>query len=225
MDFRHGSRLRLQEENNSFRKRPPQGRISSLLAAIFVVGFHLLLLSKLTSGHIALPAADASIPLQVSLLSAATQNQSLRFDGPIRFSIRVNAPTKPVEVSEAPEPPPPNVIAITVPANAENIQPRPQSAPAVRELRESDIGPLSKTCGRLFPQLAQYLLVQTDVLLRVHVEEDGRPSETAVLRSSGDELHDNAIGQCVLLQGKYEPERRDGQAIASWQKIQWNHQM
>jgi protein TonB len=61
--------------------------------------------------------------------------------------------------------------------------------------------------------------VQGTVLLRVLVDETGKPVQVLVLKSSGSRLLDNAAREHVLAAWRFHPAQRDGHAIQAWAQV------
>jgi protein TonB len=61
--------------------------------------------------------------------------------------------------------------------------------------------------------------VEGTVLLRVLVDETGKPVQVVVLKSSGSRLLDNAAREHVLAAWRFHPAQRDGHAIQAWAQV------
>lgn len=61
--------------------------------------------------------------------------------------------------------------------------------------------------------------VQGTVLLRVLVDETGKPVQVLILRSSGSRELDNAARDHVLAAWRFHPAQRDGHAIQAWAQV------
>lgn len=65
-----------------------------------------------------------------------------------------------------------------------------------------------------YPDRARRLGVEGDVVLRIHIAENGEPSAAEVKKSSGSRLLDEAAMDAAM-ESAYEPARRDGRAVRS----------
>jgi protein TonB len=54
------------------------------------------------------------------------------------------------------------------------------------------------------------------VVLRVHVDEAGRPLEVTIERSSGHRELDRSARETVLQRWRFQPAQRDGRNVAAW---------
>ncbi|HET9834755.1 MAG TPA: energy transducer TonB [Rhodanobacteraceae bacterium] len=61
--------------------------------------------------------------------------------------------------------------------------------------------------------------LQGTVLLRVLVDETGKPIQVLILRSSGSRELDNAARDHVLAAWRFHPAQRDGQAVQAWAQV------
>ena len=61
--------------------------------------------------------------------------------------------------------------------------------------------------------------VQGTVLLRVLVDETGKPVQVLVLKSSGSHALDQAARNHVLAAWRFHPAQRDGHAIQAWAQV------
>jgi periplasmic protein TonB len=61
--------------------------------------------------------------------------------------------------------------------------------------------------------------VEGSVLLRVLVDEQGKPIEVLILKSSGSRELDNAARDHVLAAWRFHPAQRDGHAIQAWAQV------
>ena len=125
------------------------------------------------------------------------------------MTIEFAAPPPPPEpVIEPPPPQPPK--AETPPAP----QP-PKPAPAPVETPPSANAAYLKNPAPEYPSLAQRRGWEGTVLLRVHVQANGKPSEIQVQKSSGREALDEAAIRAVK-RWSFVPAKRGDQTIAGW---------
>lgn len=61
--------------------------------------------------------------------------------------------------------------------------------------------------------------VQGTVLLRVRVDEHGKPIEVLIMKSSGSRALDVAARDHVLAAWRFNPAQRDGHAIEAWAQV------
>jgi len=61
--------------------------------------------------------------------------------------------------------------------------------------------------------------VQGTVLLRVLVDEHGKPIEVLIVKSSGSRALDDAARDHVLAAWRFNPAQRDGHAIQAWAQV------
>jgi periplasmic protein TonB len=61
--------------------------------------------------------------------------------------------------------------------------------------------------------------VQGTVLLRVRVDESGKPVQVVILKSSGSHALDEAARNHVLAAWRFHPAQRDGHAIQAWAQV------
>ena len=66
-----------------------------------------------------------------------------------------------------------------------------------------------------YPPLSRRMSEEGKVVLRVHVESNGRPSQIEIRTSSGSSRLDNAAQEAVT-RWKFVPARRGDEAIAAW---------
>lgn len=60
-----------------------------------------------------------------------------------------------------------------------------------------------------------------ELTLLVHVETDGRVSDSKVEVGSGVPKVDEAVQRCLVGHGLLTPRRINGAAVASWQRLHW----
>ena len=161
----------------------------------------LLPLMRAGSQHVSSPLA--SIPLSVRLMSerpVRQQHQRLPSVPYSHITDTLSPPlpslTEPSEIEPANSHPPsvePSLLAVTPRCDVNYLNnPAPAYPPLSRRLRE-----------------------QGTVLLRVHVDADGRATEVEVKSSSGSPRLDQAA-LLTVRQWRFVPGRLGGQAIAAW---------
>jgi len=70
-----------------------------------------------------------------------------------------------------------------------------------------------------YPIIALREGVQGTVLLRVLVDETGKPVQVVILKSSGSRDLDNAARDHVLAAWRFHPAQRDGRAVQAWAQV------
>lgn len=70
-----------------------------------------------------------------------------------------------------------------------------------------------------YPVIALREGVQGTVLLRVLVDETGKPVQVLILKSSGSRDLDNAARDHVLAAWRFHPAQRDGRAVQAWAQV------
>ena len=61
--------------------------------------------------------------------------------------------------------------------------------------------------------------IEGTVLLRVLVDENGKPLQVIVVHGSGSHLLDQAAREHVLAAWRFHPAQRDGHAIQAWAQV------
>ena len=70
-----------------------------------------------------------------------------------------------------------------------------------------------------YPVTALRAGVQGTVLLRVLVDENGKPVQVLIVKSSGSHELDNAARNHVLAAWRFHPARREGHAVQAWTQV------
>jgi protein TonB len=76
-----------------------------------------------------------------------------------------------------------------------------------------------------FPTQALRMRMQGTVLLRVLVDENGRPVDVVVEHSSGYPLLDKSAREQVLASWQFQPAEMDGHAVKAWARVPVNFVM
>jgi protein TonB len=76
-------------------------------------------------------------------------------------------------------------------------------------------------CNAYYPKEARKAGIQGSTVLLVLVGTNGRVSHVKVESSSGSDLLDVQAAACVIRQGRFEPGKKDGQPVVTWQRMKW----
>jgi hypothetical protein len=107
-------------------------------------------------------------------------------------------------------PEPPVEIAVPVSASSDVL---------ISDARADDLAGLAVSCR--LPQLRPPTRTAAEMTLLVHVEKDGRVSDSKVEVGSGVPRVDEAVQRCLVGHGLLTPRRINGAAVASWQRLHW----
>lgn len=113
----------------------------------------------------------------------------------------------------APEPPPP-VAQAPAPAAEPSPAPQPSPAPERIELPSSDPAHLNNPRPP-YPALSKRLGEQGTVVIRLHIDREGKPTKAEILNSSGFERLDQTALQAAR-RWRYVPGKRNGVPEAMW---------
>ena len=184
-----------------------------------------------TSGVIALHAAI----FMLLLMPATTPSAPVEVETDIQITIpeKIEIPPKP------PEPKPQDIVRErppeVVPFHEEVMaqvddEPSPLDTKFEEDLRppttvEIDPPQPASTFAQLavavgpappYPRAASTRNIQGTVVLRIHVDASGKPSEVIVEQSSGSRILDEAAAAFVKKRWSFVPAQRDGQAVDAW---------
>lgn len=156
----------------------------------------------------------------------------------VELIARVVSPPKPVPpIPEPPRPPKPTPTPritptpVTVPVQlAESAVAVPVSLP---ETTIGDPGPTTPAVSMdhgaqiaydqasppPYPSRARRQRWEGTVLLRVRVDENGRPREVVIERSSGHSLLDRTATEHVLARWRFQPAVVAGRAVGAWARV------
>jgi hypothetical protein len=83
-----------------------------------------------------------------------------------------------------------------------------------------DIEDLAVSCrsARSHPRFTDHA---SELTLLVHVEKDGRVSDSRIEVGSGAASIDEAVQRCLIVRGSLTPRRINGAPVASWQRVHW----
>jgi hypothetical protein len=102
----------------------------------------------------------------------------------------------------------PAEIAVPISASSEVL---------ISEVRGDDVAELAVSCRR--PGARPHGAAEMTLL--VHVEKDGRVSDSRVEVGSGAPRVDEAMQRCLVEHGLLTPRRINGAGVASWQRLHW----
>ena len=180
-------------------------------------------IAALHAGALALLAMMDVVPLPTSISTLTVD--LLRPDAPVE---KTPEPPKPTPIERKPTPrhqtkptPQPLLAAQTdsaaaateAPIAKEPPQPAPPVPPSITQPR-FDADYLS-TPAPTYPPLSRRMGEEGKVVLRVHVEPNGRPAQIEIKTSSGSPRLDNAA-QDAVWRWKFVPARRGDEAISAW---------
>jgi protein TonB len=194
---------------------------AAVLAAHLVLGWLLL-------RAVPLPAIAAAVqPLTVQLV-AAPQAPPLPEPPPLRprTAPRPDVPFVPAPAIDLPPPPAPTLRAVTVPPPRELPAPAAVVIAPVAPASAATVAAAPKTIppsavqylvppAPVYPLASRRLRETGTVLLRVLVDDAGRPQQVQVEQSSGHERLDDAAVQ-AMRGARFRPYTEGGQAFAVW---------
>jgi hypothetical protein len=187
----------------------PANALKSAAAAAVVVALHVgigmwLVTSTGTQSHA--PAAEPLVLLPESARpSPRPAPGELAAELPHPDFVRVTPILPPMpHLSESPA-----EIAVPVSASSEVL---------ISEARSDDVADLVVSCKM---SGARPRRAAAEMTLLVHVEKDGRVSDSRVEVGSGAPRIDEAIQRCLVEHGLLTPRRINGSAVASWQRLHW----
>jgi hypothetical protein len=184
--------------------------LRSSAAAGVVAALHLgvglwLLTSTGTRTHA--PAAEPLVLLPASSLPPARLAPSdLAAELPHPDLVRITPIVPPMPHLPAP----PAEIAVPVSASSDVL---------ISEARAADVADLAASCR--VPGTRPPSRAAAELTLLVHVEKDGRVSDSKVEVGSGVQRVDEAVQRCLGAHGLLTPRRINGAAVASWQRLHW----
>ncbi len=93
-----------------------------------------------------------------------------------------------------------------------------QGSPTAHEVSSASLG---SACESFYPVTSRRLNEEGSVVLLVYVLATGRIGSVLVDSSSGFPALDVAAAGCIGAVAEFEPQRREGQPVASWQRMKW----
>lgn len=196
---------------------PQTRRPISALELVAVVLLHVAVLAALLLMEV-VPVPAPVATLMVQILPSAPP-------APEETPPRPKPPTPQVKPRPSPRPTPaPPVMAARseAPAAEEAPQPveKPVPAPPVPAAPATYVEPrfdanYLDNPAPVYPPISRRAGEEGKVVLRVHVEPDGRPSQVLVRVSSGFERLDRAA-ETAVWRWKFIPARRGQEAVAAW---------
>lgn len=197
------------------RPHPEAARVVALSAAIALNLAALLILTRpLAPQVLALVHKLASVPQVVFIESPPKVPQP----PPIELKPLPHPPAAPVLAQPRPSVAPP-VLTTSV----EGTQPMPTVAPPSATPADTAM-PVEATLAYRsaplrFPAQALRQHLQGTVLLRVLVDEEGKPVDVIVEQSSGYRLLDRSAREQVLAGWRFQPASVDGHAVRAWARV------
>ncbi|WNW13240.1 energy transducer TonB [Pseudomonas sp. DTU_2021_1001937_2_SI_NGA_ILE_001] len=219
--------------------KPALSRREAILLGAFALALHVGALAWLASRpEPVLPEVPVQIPpMTIEFTSAAPPAVEppppvpapppvVEPPPPVVDELAVKPPPKP-QPKPKPKPLPPKQEAKPQPKPVE-APPPAAPAPAAPAAAAPPVPPVetppSANAGYLknpapeYPSLAQRRGWEGTVLLRVHVQADGKPSDIQIQRSSGRDALDNAAISAVK-RWSFVPAKRGNEAIAGWVSV------
>lgn len=147
---------------------------------------------------------------------------------------------KPEPVPPPPEPPrrpDPTPRAVPTPVEpvvpvtlAESALPVPVAVPAIEDSTpgpSTDVAPVTRAAQIAYdkvpqppyPGIAIRRRWEGTVMLRIRVDESGRPREVQIERSSGHRVLDQTASEHVLARWRFQPALQDGVAVPAWARV------
>ena len=202
------------------RPHPDAARVAALSAAIALNLAALLILTRpLAPQALALAHKLATVPQIVLIEPPPPVPQP----PPIELKPLPHPPPMPVHVQPRPEVAPPAATPST-----EGTQPMPLAAPP--SAAPDDAGTAAPVEATLayrsaplqFPPQALRQRLQGTVLLRVLVDETGKPVQVEVEQGSGHAVLDRSAREQVLAHWRFQPATVDGRAVRAWARVPVN---
>jgi TonB family protein len=103
-----------------------------------------------------------------------------------------------------------NGSAIAVHGRGSGAPGLPASVPALRTNREAK--PL-QTARASYPAMALRMGLESDVMLKIEVDSDGKVTKAEIIKSGGAGFDEEALK--AVKQSRFEPAQRDGQYVAA----------
>jgi len=207
------------------RTHPDSARIAALSAAIALNLAVLVIASRpITPAQLTLFHQPAAIP-HIHLITAPPK---LPPPPPIELKPLPHPPTVPQAHPRALPLSPPLVVptaqgSIAVPPHSEptllpgNAMPGPAAVPAPVEASLA-----YRSAPLHFPTMALRQRMHGTVLLRVLVDETGKPLQVEVEQGSGYALLDRSARDQVLAGWRFQPAMVNGQAVRAWARVPVN---
>ncbi|RUL64196.1 energy transducer TonB [Dyella dinghuensis] len=201
------------------RAQPDMVRVAALSVAITLNLAALLLVMRPLAPQIADAIQTAKVET-VRIIEPPPPNPPQPPDIIVKPLPRPLPVTPPVHVAHVEVAPPvvtpttepsDNAKPVTVPTN-NNVAPPPSIAPGVVSLAYRS-SPLK------FPVQALRQRMSGTVLLRVLVDESGKPVDVVVEQSSGFKLLDNSAREQVLSSWLFQPAVIDGHTVRAWARV------
>ncbi|GAB3789405.1 energy transducer TonB [Dyella agri] len=202
------------------RPHPDAARVAALSAAIALNLAALLILTR--------PLAPQALAL-VEKLDTSTHVVFIEPPPPV-------PQPPPINLKPLPHPPPapvhvhprPDVVLPPATPSIEGTQPMPPQAPPTAAPSDADTSaPVEATLAYRsaplqFPMQAMRQHLQGTVLLRVLVDETGKPVQVDIEQGSGHVVLDRSAREQVLAHWRFQPAMVNGHAVRAWARVPVN---
>jgi periplasmic protein TonB len=127
--------------------------------------------------------------------------------------------TTPVHVPVIKESPPATVEPLTTEPSPNSVPVAPPVTPAPPSMAPGVVSLAYRASPLRFPAQALRMRMQGTVLLRVLVDENGKPVDVVVEHSSGYAVLDKSAREQVLASWQFQPAVIDGHAVKAWARV------
>jgi protein TonB len=135
---------------------------------------------------------------------------------PLPKSVPVTAPVRVPVIKESP---PPTVEPVTTEPSHNSEPVAPPVAPTPPSIAPGVVSLAYRASPLRFPAQALRMHAQGTVLLRVLVDENGKPVDVVVEHSSGYATLDKSAREQVLAGWQFQPAIIDGHAVKAWARV------
>lgn len=144
-------------------------------------------------------------------------------------------PPPPVRPAPAPRTVAPAVVPVVIAPSAHTVA-AVQADPVTESLGDPapDPGPTLASAAAIayadvppppYPAMARRRRLEGEVLLRVRVDESGRPVEVEIERSSGHRVLDRSAREHVLARWRFQPALLGGRPVQAWARVPVNFRL
>ena len=106
--------------------------------------------------------------------------------------------------------------------NARPVDPTPAVTPTPPSIAPGVVSLAYRSSPLQFPKQAMRMHMQGTVLLRVLVDENGKPVDVVVDQTSGYPLLDKSAREQVMASWQFQPAVIDGHAVKAWARVPVN---
>jgi protein TonB len=219
------------QSSHSEKRRP----LRSLVGVVIAIGFHLIVLSGLLQLDSVRSAVIAAVPITVSLITPPTPavretppkpippkpERRVERPKPAPIAPIITAdPEVPAEIATSPLPPPAPPAPIETPALVAAAPGTERVAPAAAPAAPPLVPPNFNAAylnnpAPAYPVLSRRMGEEGRVVLRVHVSEDGRPTQVQ-LRTSSSHPRLDEVALDAVRRWRFVPARRGDIPVAAW---------